>query len=262
MSIRLLQRLSASGVTYVLDNAADGPLSPSVSKALVAQRAAMLSYAASGGHKDPGVTVSIGERLRQIAGDSGFPEDSSSAAYSRFDRSAAIYLAEVPELSTGEGLRDDVWAFIATVVVPDVVDWRFPGRSRDRFLGGVRNALQRLWIRGRVLDRGLGAADRWGLIDILKEDAAVQIFERPGIFGQPPLARALAEGYVRALEKGAHGLEDIMRRATKLLRLRNEVFDLGGLPADELTRVVDDCFALAGAGSTKVQVPFVTAILT
>jgi hypothetical protein len=245
LNIKLLQRLSPSGVTYVLDNSGDGQLSPEASRVLVAQRSAMLSYAASGGHKDPFVTGSIGERLREIARGSGFPENANPAACSRFDRDAAIYLAEVPELSSGEGLRDDVWAYIATVVVPDVVDWRFPGRSPERFHGGVRNALQRLWIRGRVLDRGPDASDRWGLLDKLKEDAAVQIFERPGIFGQRPLATALAEGYVRALEKGGQGLEGVMRRATKLLRLRNEVYDLGGLPHEELCRVVDECFTLA-----------------
>lgn len=245
MSVKLLQRLSAQGVSFVLDSAADGPLSPSASRAVVAQRAAMLSYAATGGSRDANAVVEVGEKLRGIAREVGFPDDKSSAAHARFDRKATIYLGPLPEFATGEGLRDDVWAYVATVVVPDVVEWRFPDRAAERFRGGVRNCIQRLWLRGVVLDRGNGHPKRWGLLEVLREDAAVQIFERPGIFGQPVLARALAEGYANAAEVTKQGMESVMRRATKLFRLRNEVYDLGGLPPSDLARVVVECFRLA-----------------
>lgn len=249
MSIQLLQRLSASGVVNVLETCAGHPLSPQISRTLIAQRSATLSYGASGGHKDPTATVAIGDRLREIAREAGFPNKVSSAAYAKFDRMASIHLATAPELDSGEALRDDVWAYIATVVVPDVVEWRFPDRAPERFSGGVRNAIQRLWVRGVVLDRGVGNHQRWELVERLKEDAAVQIFERPGIFGQGVLARSLAEGYVRALGEGKQGVEGIMRRATKILRLRNEVYDLAGMAPDELDRVVLECFAIAEQAS-------------
>jgi hypothetical protein len=40
-------------------------------------------------------------------------------------------------------------------------------------------------------------------------------------------------------------MEPVMRRATKLLRLRNEVLDVAGLPSNERNALVEDCFALA-----------------
>ncbi len=246
MSVKLLQRLSVQGVSFVLDSVAGGGLSPPASRAVVAQRASMLSFAATGGVRDANAVVEIGEKLRGLAHEAGFPNDKSSVAHARFDRIATIYLGPLPEFSTGEGLRDDMWAYVATVVVPDVVEWRFPDRAAERFRGGVRNAIQRLWLRGVILDRGSEHPQRWGLVEVLKEDAAVQIFERPGIFGQPVLAKSLAEGYAKAAATTKQGMESVMRRATKLFRLRNEVYDLGGLPQSDLDRIVFDCFQVAG----------------
>lgn len=249
MSINLVQRLSHQGVSFVLESSGDGELSAAASRNVVAQRSAMLSYAASGGSRAPKVLLEIGEILRKLANEAGFPGDSSANAHSRFDRAATIYLGPLDDLATGEGLRDDVWSYIATVVVPDIVAWRFPERAAERFRGGVRNAIQRLWIRGAVLDRGEGHPQRWSLVEAMKEDAAVQIFERPGIFGQPTLAKALAEGYVETAAKTKQNMESIMRCATKIFRLRNEVYDLAGLPAEELRRIVTDCFEIASSNT-------------
>lgn len=206
----------------------------------------MLSFAASGGNRSETLADTIGSRLREIATGDGFPDNSSQVAKSKFDRDAAIYLGSLPDLATGEALRDDVWSFMATVVVPDVVSWRFPDRAAHRFEGGVRNAFQRLWIRAVVLDRGGGHEDRWGLIRALSEDAAVQIFERASIAGNRRIAIALAEGWLRMADRiGRAAMEPVMRLATKLLRLRNEVFDIAGLPQDERDAIVSECFELA-----------------
>jgi hypothetical protein len=40
-------------------------------------------------------------------------------------------------------------------------------------------------------------------------------------------------------------MESVMRRATKLFRLRNEIYDLGGMSAADLERNVTECFDLA-----------------
>ena len=68
--------------------------------------------------------------------------------------------------------------------------------SPKRFTGGVRNAFQRLWMRGSTLDRGEDRPDRWGLVRALSEDAMVQIFERASISSDARLARAVAEAWV------------------------------------------------------------------
>ena len=246
MSVLLLPRLSALGVSNILDSAGAHPLTPASARAIVDDGASMLSFAASGGSRSEDQASQLGSAIRDIALRSGFPDNPSQVARSRFDHEAAIYLASHTELTSGESLRDDVWSYLATVIVPDIVSWRYPDRAPHRFSGGVRNTLQRLWSRGQVLDRGEGHPDRWGLVRSLSEDAAVQIFERASIAGNRPLAMALAEEWVSlAARIGRTRMEPIMRRATKLVRLRNEIVDIAGLPGDARDALVASCFELA-----------------
>lgn len=246
MSVRLLPRLTALGVKTVLDSVGTGQLTSAKAQSIVEDGASMLSFAASGGRRSEDLASSIGTAIREIALKSGFPDNQSQVARSVFDRDAAIHLASHPDLGSGEQLRDDVWAYLTTVMLPDIVAWRFPDRAPHRFSGGVRNTLQRLWSRGRVLDRGQEHPDRWGLVRSLSEDAAVQIFERASIGGSRPLALAVAERWVSmASEIGRGRMEPIMRRATKLVRLRNEIVDIAGLTDEARTTIVASCFQLA-----------------
>ena len=246
MSVLLLPRLTTLGVSNILESVGSSPLTSAGAKAILNDGSSMLSFAASGGNRSEELAENVGSAIREIALQSGFPDNTSQVARSRFDHETAVYLASHPDLGTGESLRDDVWSYIATVVVPDIVSWRFPDRATHRFEGGVRNALQRLWFRGAVLDRGEQHGQRWGLVRALSEDASVQIFERASIGGNRPLAIALAEGWVRMAAKiGRGNMEPVMRRATKLVRLRNEIVDLGGLLENELSAVVASCFELA-----------------
>ena len=246
MSVMLLPRLSSLGVSNILDSAGTHPLTPSGARTIVEDGASMLSFAASGGSRSEDLASQLGSAIRDIALRSGFPDNPSQVARSRFDHEAAIYLASHTELMSGESLRDDVWSYLATVIVPDIVCWRYPDRAPHRFSGGVRNTLQRLWSRGQVLDRGEDHPDRWGLVRSLSEDAAVQIFERASIAGNRPLAMALAEEWVSlAARIGRTRMEPIMRRATKLIRLRNEIVDIAGLSGDARDALVASCFELA-----------------
>jgi hypothetical protein len=241
-----MPRLTRIGVSYILETVGSSPLTSSGVKAFLNDGAAKLWFAASGGNRSEDLADNMGNSIREIAQKSGFPDNPSQVARSKFDHETAVYLASHPDLGTGEFLRDDVWSYIATVIAPDIVSWRFPDRALHRFEGGVRNAFQRLWSRGTVLDRGERHEDRWGLVRALSEDAAVQIFERASIGGNRPLAIALAEGWVRMASKiGRSNMEPVMRRTTKLVRLRNEIVDLGGLSVVELDFVVTSCFDAA-----------------
>jgi len=246
MSVLLLPRLTTFGVTSILDACGNHPLTAAVSRDLLNERSAMLSFAASGGHRSEKLAASIGEQLSEIASNAGFPDNPSQVAKSKFDHDAAILLGSLAELSSGEALRDDVWSYMATVVLPEVVSWRFPNPATHRFEGGVRNALQRLWMRGTVLDRGERHHDRWGLVRALSEDAAVQIFERSSISGNRALAIALAEGWLHTAARiGRGAMEPVMRKATKVLRLRNEVTDVAGLTQGERESIILEVFGLA-----------------
>jgi hypothetical protein len=182
--------------------------------------------------------------LVEVATASGFP-DSSRAQNAAFDTALAGWIHSHQELHSGEALRDDVWTYVGVVMAPDIVHWRF-GPSRERYLGGVRNTFQRVWLRARALDRGEGSDDRWGLLRELTEDALVAITERPAIGADSVLAKELAEGWVRAAGRvGRTRMEPIMRLATIRLRIRNEIQSLSTLRAAELSATVDEFFGIA-----------------
>lgn len=252
-NVVLLPRLSPIGVATVLREA--GPKGPQLnqSASFLAEFRALVSYGPSGGTRVPSaVIIGIAKNLRNLATACGFPGASDAAGRASFDRKAAIALAGMKELQSGEALRDDVWAFLATILTCDVVAWRFPGLAPERFGGGNRNAFQRLWIRGRALDRDEEHPDRWKLVEELSEDAMVQIFERASIAANAGLARAIAEEWVRVASLGRRAMmEDVMRTAMKLIRLRNEIVDLSCLPGDELAAEIGSAFGAAIAFRDK-----------
>lgn len=201
-------------------------------------------YAATGGSQvQPKQLAAFRDRLLAIARSNGFGEARAQSSSANFDVEVAESLAEDPLFQSGEALRDDVWTFVGASLAPDIVHWRF-GTARERYLGGVRNTFQRLWMRGSALDRGAGQKKRWELLG-LSEDALVQIIERPSLGGDPVLARAIATAWLRAsLHHGRSAMEPIMRRGILRIRIWNELRSLASLPGHELTDVLDDAFDL------------------
>lgn len=205
-------------------------------------------FAATGGTRvAPNQLSTLRRCILEIARRNGLGNTGRRAGFAQFDADMAAAIAEDPLFASGEALRDDVWAFVGLSVAPDIVQWRF-GNSRERYLGGVRNTFQRLWMRGHALDRGADHQDRWHLLKELTEDALVQITERPSLGGDPVLARAIAEAWIRAADHHGKGaLEPIMRRAALQIRIRNEIRSLADLPPDHLAAVLDDAFGLPAA---------------
>ena len=189
--------------------------------------------------------------ILHIAKKNGYGGKGTRTELSNFDAQAAAWLADQRVLASGESLRDDVWAFIAIVAVPDIANWRF-GDSPERYLGGVRNTFQRLWMRGKLFDRGQASFDRWGLLEKLSEDAFVQITERPSLGGNPVLALGIAEAWARAsLHHGKGPMEGLTRRAMLQIRARNEVRCLDELPAESLAAILDAIFEIPAAMPIK-----------
>ena len=201
-------------------------------------------FSATGGSRaSPDTLNKLREALLTIAQKNGFGGASSRRGFATFDANASALLGQTPLLSSGEALRDDVWSFISVSLAPDIVFWRF-GKARERYLGGVRNTFQRLWMRARALDCGGDVPkERWHLLLKLTEDALVQITERPSIGGNPMLARELAEAWVRAGERhGKSKLEPLMRRVTLRVRMLNEIRDMTILVHSELAELLDQLF--------------------
>lgn len=253
MRASLLPRLKAHGVAEILDDMRGASRVTKTGIDLLKEYSVFKSSAPSGGSRADTLAVNITAELRNIAKIATSSEVGAQFEKALFDQEAAIYLGQIEDLKTGEALRDDVWAFMTTVLAADVVTWRFPDKAPERvarFAGGVRNTFQRLWVRGTILDRGEGHPDRWELVKQLTEDAMVQIFERASIAGNPPLARALAEGWLRTAKKIGRGpMEEVMRTATKLLRVKNQIIDVAYLSEEELELLVIETFDIALAMS-------------
>lgn len=205
-----------------------------------------VSFAATGGTPLPTAELKrLREELEKLARMHGFGGNSDRNSFASFDTDAAAWLAQSELFSTGEALRDDVWSFVSAVVAPDIVHWRF-GEAFERYIGGIRNTFQRLWMRGRVLDRGADHPERWKLLTELTEDALVQITERPSIGGDSILALAVGEAWFRAAQiHGRARMEAIMRKAILTIRIRNEVKSLSDLPSDSLVGFLDRVFEVS-----------------
>lgn len=252
-NVKLLPRLNDIGVMRCMENLER--LSDDATNLMALDRRkneyeAWVWYAPSGGSVSPELVDEIHLGLTDIATKHGYPDRASDRQKAAFDVEAAKWLSAHPHLASPELLRDDVWAFLSCVMLQELVVWRYSAAQRARFAGGVRNTFQRLWIRGRTLDLGDTAGDgRWKLLEGLSEDALVQIFERASIASDAQLARAIAAGWLSTADRiGRERMEDVMRGATKLLRLHNQIIDLTFLSPDELAVEVDKAFARASEG--------------
>ena len=182
--------------------------------------------------------------VRRIATANGYP-DSGQAARRGFDTDCAEYLAGDARLPPGEALRNEVWSFIALVLLPDVAVWRFPNIQRARLAGGTRNVFQRLWRRGWYLSDPDTGPDRQ-LLGRISEDAFSAVFERPGLSASPVLARAICNGWIRCADRvGESAMEAIHRIAIRNLRADLSVLSLDSLERDQLNALIDRQFAMA-----------------
>ena len=184
---------------------------------------------------------SLGDLLREVAVSTGL--DQSTEARRRFDTACTILLADPDRIPLAEGLRDDVWAWITTVLCPDLVEARF-GRVESRYRGGVRNTFQRLWMRGAAFREPADELPR--LVGRMSEDAHVQVFERPGLSASLRTARLITERWSTLQDTpGIAGLEDITRKAMIGLGVVNQIVLLDALDDASLEEVICHQFDLA-----------------
>lgn len=214
-----------------------------------------ISWAATGGRRiTANELLGIRKSILAIATSLGFPAGSNQAQRAQFDAECSAFLLEERVIPTGEALRDDVWAYLATILLPDICLWRFPKPPEERFFGGVRNAFQRLWLRARAFDRGPGHPARWELLSVLSEDAMVQVTERPSIASDPRLALLVAECWLRTASKAGKGrMEDIMRSAVRNLRIANEVLYHAALDEKMIEASVLEHFRAAAALAGQIE---------
>lgn len=202
------------------------------------------TYGATGGSVvEPETLDDLGRQLRKLAEQLNYPNAPSHIQASSFDARAAVLLHDENwGLRPSEAAREAVWCFLACVLLPDLVRWRWGWRQEtpaERFLGGergLRNTFGRLWWRAELL-YDESATEPYRFVHVLKEDEIVGLVERPRAVTSRRLAVMLAQEVVSAhIDRlaGTTARMDLFREVMKLfLRagafVRYETLDTGQL---------------------------------
>jgi hypothetical protein len=203
-----------------------------------------LTFATSGGARVTDERLeAIRARLVQIAVAHGFP----GSRIKNFDAVVAIALIDEDLAPPVEALRNDVWAFYATVLLADVSHWRW-AMTQVRYLGGVRNTFQRLWMRARAFRRQ-GSGNVWETVEGIGEDVAGGLLERPLLSGARPVSQTIGDVWLE-LEDAPRTdpVEFITRQALINLRKTNQMMNLEALSPGAREQEVRRLFRHAGAG--------------
>jgi hypothetical protein len=191
----------------------------------------------------------------------GYPTAPSKNAARTFDVDCGILLHETMHLHPSEASHNEVWSFLACILLPDVVRWRFDDSNdtmhyvgRER--GMRRHALGRLWWRAYLAHN-----PRWekpyGLLRLLNEDDFVQITERSSIAVRPALFRAFCVSFARAAKTyDTIARRDLMREASMRMYRLLSLIAVEALSEQELHALTDDVFnktAAALSQAVKIQ---------
>lgn len=207
------------------------------------------TYAATGGVRvTPADVATLATDLRSTASEFGYPIPADDTERIGFDRAAAEVLFAGMDLTTVEAAHRGVWNFLALVVAPDLVQWRFGRGNTERWIASdlTRHMFSRLWWQALTfaVPTDDGRTD-FSLLRSLSESDLNQITERRSIAGNPRLAQAVA----RLATSGANEMSRraLLRDLTPRLRRRLAFIDFAVLSDDQLD---DHIRALAHGPST------------
>jgi hypothetical protein len=195
--------------------------------------------------------------LVQEAAACGYPHAGDDASRRRFDATASALLHQGMRMVPAEAANHGVWEFVCTVLLPDIVRWRFPGDASGtpaaRFLAGRRNTFQRLWWRAQVMHDEASPAP-YHLLGSLGEDEIVQIMERPNLAGIPQLTRAVAKEFLASATRhpGA-SRRDLIRDGQKRIMRLSAFLCLEALHEPALRRLASEAFEQAARRTTGRQ---------
>jgi hypothetical protein len=222
-----------------------------------------MQYAPTGGNRVPDSHLQyLQSEIRVSAKRFGYPFHSVTAKAEGFDRECAEILLETMDLDPAEAAHIEMWAFLTTVLLPDVVRWRFSGEitSTDRFLGGDRglrrNTFGRLWWRAYLLRLDV-PRDAYHLLHSLNEDELVQITERPSIAAYRPLAQTIARSHIHARLYHPHlPRRAIMREGIKRIRRRMSLLSYELMTHAEMQHDVNCAFEAAASALAASSIVF------
>lgn len=224
------------------------------------------TYAELGGTRiRQGELATLQRELRNIAKQLGFPLLLKTEKAQQFDQLTAIHLFEKMRITAHEAAKPSVWQYLCAMAVPDIVRWRFPGEggkatSIDRFLGGRRNTLGRLWWRAYVLrDESSPPDTRHSIMLTLGEDELVQLMERPALFGDRRLVRASAKAFLEEAARTKLPRQKLNREIQKHLFRRMPLVFFGALNDAQLEVALKTIARQASASIISQVTPSVSS---
>ena len=203
-----------------------------------------VTFSPVGGQRVDDQTLrSVRAAILEIARDHGFPEPFRDARV--FESRCARILHDQLAMTPHEAAQEAVWSYLTCCWLLDIAYWRYPDGNPERFYGHLnRNTFRRLWWRAEVLGPEVDLA-------LLGEDELVNIMERPTLFADHRLARAIAlEHIARAT---ADGRMLLMREATKRLLRLTPFVSFDSLTDSEIRENVGYAFDVSAAGLQGVE---------
>jgi len=217
----LLPRIGRPEVDAILDRLAD----LSVAEIAAEMPAAEISptYSPVGGIRaDASFMQELRGKVSALATELGYPTTREQAGLHAFDTDCAYLLHQELGITPHEAGHREVWACLTAGHLLDVAAWRWGGiRDRNRANGDVnRDTFRRLWWRIELLH---DPQTPWDGLGGLGEDEIVAIMERPGVTGNPEVARAIVRAFMAKLAEDPslngfrmHLMRDAMKRLTRL----------------------------------------------
>lgn len=208
----------------------------------------MVTFAPTGGNRINSKSL---ELLRAdiliLAQHYGYPNPTTKNGARNFDVECGILLYEKMKLHSSEASHNEVWSFLACILLPDVVRWRFDDSSDVMHLVGRergmrRHAFGRLWWRA-YLAHNSKLEKPYGLLRLLNEDDFVQVTERSSIAVRPALFRAFCLSFARAAKTyDKLARRDLIREASKRMYRLLSLIAVEALNEQELRTLTDDVF--------------------
>lgn len=179
------------------------------------------------------------QKTMDIAHDLEFPQPLNKNRARELDQRISEVLFQDLELIPAEAANAEVWNFLTLVVLPDIAKWRYPNEKKildyNRWLGGDRNVIRKLWWREATLGHDLNSR--------LGEDEAVGIMERPLLGGQTHVARAMVRALLKMEEEFPNtARSELLRAGAVNLRRYAPFMAFEFFSEDEIYRFVLDLF--------------------
>ena len=188
------------------------------------------------------------ERVRrevvELAQRYGMPRTATREQFQRFEGEAARVIHGQLPLTPYEASQEEVWSYVTCCWLLDVAVWRFGAETTyERFIGHLnRNTFRRMWWRAEIFGPSID-------LSRLGEDELVNIMERPTLFSDRRLTRAIAAEFLGRLDRdGIRDRMNLMREATKRLLRLTPFVAFSALEDEDVQLVVRDAFDTAAHG--------------